>query len=146
MSMYASKDKYESGDVARIIWEQLGGNKFRMMTGAKTLLNLGDGVAMKLGRNSSNSNYLKITLNSMDTYDMTFAKLTRMGELKSVKEYNNVYNDMLTDTFTSHTGMYTSLFQKMSIYEMMRAIGHPIDFLGYPINNKRKKKIYLINN
>ena len=146
MSMYASKDKYESGDVARIIWEQLGGNKFRMMTGAKNLLNLGDGLAMKLGRNSSNSNYLKITLNSMDTYDMTFAKLTRMGELKSVKEYNNVYNDMLTDTFTSHTGMYTSLFQKMSIYEMMRAIGHPIDLLGYPINNKRKKKIYLINN
>ena len=90
MSMYASKDKYESGDVARIIWEQLGGNKFRMMTGAKNLLNLGDGLAMKLGRNSSNSNYLKITLNSMDLYDMKFAKLTRMGELKSVKEYDNV--------------------------------------------------------
>ena len=110
MSMYASEDRYESGDVARIIWEQLGGNKFRVMTGAKNLLNLGDGLAMKLGRNSSNSNYLKITLNSMDTYDMTFAKLTKMGELKSVSEYNNIYNDMLTDIFTSHTGMYTSLF------------------------------------
>ena len=110
MSMYASKDKYESGDVARIIWEHLGGNKFRMMTGAKNLLNTGDGLAMKLGRNSSNSNYLKITLNSMDLYDMKFAKLTRMGELKSVKEYDNVYNDMLTDVFTKHTGMYTSLF------------------------------------
>ena len=110
MSMYANKDKYESGDVARIIWEQLGGNKFRMMTGAKNLLNLGDGLAMKLGRNSSNSNYLKITLNSMDTYDMEFAKLTRMGEKKSVTEYNNIYNDMLTDQFTAHTGMYTSLF------------------------------------
>ena len=110
MSMYASEDRYESGDVARIIWEQLGGNKFRMMTGAKNLLNLGDGIAMKLGRNSSNSNYLKITLNSMDTYDMEFAKLTRMGEKKSVTEYNNIYNDMLTDQFTAHTGMYTSLF------------------------------------
>jgi len=110
MSMYASEDKYGSGDVARIIWEQLGGNKFRMMTGAKNLLNLGDGIAMKLGRNSSNSNYLKITLNSMDTYDMEFAKLTRMGEKKSVTEYNNIYNDMLTDQFTAHTGMYTSLF------------------------------------
>jgi len=28
----------------------------------------------------------------------------------------------------------------MSIYEMMRAIGHPIDLLGYPINKKRLKK------
>ena len=109
MSMYANKDKYESGDVARIIWEQLGGNKFRVMTGAKNLLNTGDGLAMRIGRNSSNSNYLKITLNSMDTYDMEFAKLTRMGEKKSVTEYNDVYNDMLTDIFTSHTGMYTSL-------------------------------------
>ena len=110
MSMYASVDKYGSGDVARIIWEQLGGNKFRVMTGAKNLLNLGDGLAMKLGRNSSNSNYLKITLNSMDTYDMTFAKLTKKGELKSVSEYKNVYNDLMRGTFTAHTGMYTSLF------------------------------------
>ena len=96
--------------VAKTILEQLGGNKFRVMTGAKNLLNTGDGLAMKIGRNSSNSNYLKITLNSMDLYDMKFAKLTRMGELKSVKEYDNVYNDMLTDVFTKHTGMYTSLF------------------------------------
>ena len=110
MSMYASEDKYGSGDVARIIWEHLGGNKFRVMTGAKNLLNTGDGLAMKLGRNSSNSNYLKITLNSMDLYDMKFCKLTRKFEEKSVTEYSDVYNDMLTDVFTKHTGMYTKLF------------------------------------
>ena len=110
MSMYASEDKYGSGDVARIIWEHLGGNKFRVMTGAKNLLNTGDGLAMKLGRNSSNSNYLKITLNSMDLYDMKFCKLTRKFEEKSVTEYCDVYNDMLTDVFTEHTGMYTKLF------------------------------------
>ena len=109
MSMYASEDKYGSGDVARIIWEHLGGNKFRMMTGAKNLLNTGDGLAMKLGRNSSNSNYLKITLNSMDLYDMEFCKLTKLGEKKSVTEYNNVYNDLMRGTFTAHTGMYTTL-------------------------------------
>ena len=28
----------------------------------------------------------------------------------------------------------------LSIYEMMRIIGHPIDLLGYPINKKNKKK------
>ena len=126
--------------VAKTILEQLGGNKFRMMTGAKNFMGFTEGLVMKIGRNSSNSNYLKITLNSMDTYDMEFAKLTRMGEKKSVTEYNNIYNDMLTDQFTTHTGMYTSLFQKMSIYEMMRAIGYPIDLLGYPINKKKLKK------
>ena len=96
--------------VAKTILEQLGGNKFRMMTGAKNFLGFTDGITMKIGRNSSNSNWLKITLNSMDTYDMEFAKVTRMGEKKSVTEYNNIYNDMLTDVFTKHTGMYTSLF------------------------------------
>ena len=96
--------------VAETILEQLGGNKFRMMTGAKNLLNLGDGIAMKLGRNSSNSNYLKITLNAWDLYDMKFCQLTRKFEEKSVKEYKNIHNEHLRLMFTKHTGMYTSLF------------------------------------
>jgi|TARA_Y100001963_G_C6650542_1_gene385479 hypothetical protein len=96
--------------VAKTILEQLGGNKFVAMTGAKNFGGTEDSLSMRIGRNSSNSNYLKITLNMMDLYDMEFCKLTRMGEKKSVKEYNNVYNDMMTDIFTKHTGMYTSLF------------------------------------
>ena len=28
----------------------------------------------------------------------------------------------------------------LSIYTMMRIIGHPIDLLGYPINKKNQKK------
>ena len=93
--------------VAETILKTLGGNKFRMMTGAKNLAGDENSLSMRIGRNSSNSNYLKITLNSMDLYDMKFAKLTRMGELKSVKEYDNVYNDSMVEVFEKHTGMYT---------------------------------------
>jgi len=96
--------------VAKTILEQLGGNKFRMMTGAKNFMGFAEGLVMKIGRNSSNSNYLKITLNSMDLYDMEFAKVSRMGEKKSVTEYNNVYNDSMVEVFEKHTGMYTKLF------------------------------------
>ena len=96
--------------VAREILNQLGGNKFRVMTGAKNLMGFENGLVMKIGRNSSNSNYLKITLNSMDLYDMEFAKVSRMGEKKSVTEYNNVYNDSMVEVFEKHTGMYTKLF------------------------------------
>ena len=96
--------------VAKTILEQLGGNKFRMMTGAKKLAGDENSLSMRIGRNSSNSNYLKITLNSMDLYDMKFCKLTRKFEEKSVTEYKNVYNDLMRGTFTAHTGMYTSLF------------------------------------
>ncbi len=96
--------------VAKTILEHLGGNKFRVMTGAKHLADHGDALSMRIGRNKSNSNYLKVTLNSMDLYDVHFSKVTRMGEEKSVKEYNDVYNDTLVEIFESHTGMYTKLF------------------------------------
>ena len=96
--------------VAREILNQLGGNKFRVMTGAKNFMGFSEGLVMKIGRNSSNSNYLKITLNSMDLYDMEFAKVSRMGEKKSVTEYNNIYNDSMVEVFEKHTGMYTKLF------------------------------------
>ena len=96
--------------LAETILKTLGGNKFRMMTGAKNLAGDENSLSMRIGRNSSNSNYLKITLNSMDLYDMKFCKLTRKFEEKSVTEYSDVYNDMLTDVFEKHTGMYTKLF------------------------------------
>ena len=99
--------------VAREILNQLGGNKFRVMTGAKNFMGFSEGLVMKIGRNSSNSNYLKITLNSMDLYDMEFAKVSRMGEKKSITEYNNVYNDSMVEVFEKHTGMYTKLFQEI---------------------------------
>ena len=96
--------------VAKTILEHLGGNKFCMMTGAKNLAGDENSLSMRIGRNSSNSNYLKITLNSMDLYDMKFCKLTRKFEEKSVKEYNGVYNDSMVEVFEKHTGMYTKLF------------------------------------
>ena len=96
--------------VAREILNQLGGNKFRVMTGAKNFIDTGDGLSMRIGRNKTSSNYLKITLNSMDLYDMEFAKVSRMGEKKSITEYNNVYNDSMVEVFEKHTGMYTKLF------------------------------------
>ena len=95
--------------VAKTILEQLGGNKFRVMTGAKHFGATEDYLSMRIGRNKTNSNYLKITLNMMDLYDMKFCQVTKNFEEKSVKEYNNVFNDQLTDIFESHTGMYTKL-------------------------------------
>ena len=95
--------------VARTILSQLGGNKFCAMTGAKNFIDTGDGLSMKIGRNKTSSNYLKITLNMMDLYDIRFSRVSPMGGERSVTEYNNVYNDSLVDVFEKHTGMYTSL-------------------------------------
>ena len=96
--------------VANEIYRTLGGNKFRVMTGARDMVSLENGIRMKIGRNKTNANWMEITLNSLDLYDVTFAKMTRKFEMKSIKEYDNVYNDMLVSLFESHTGMYTTLY------------------------------------
>ena len=95
--------------IANEIYRTLGGNRFRVMTGAKMMVSTENGIRMRIGRNKTNANYMEVVLNSMDLYDITFAKVTRMGEMKSVRTYDNVYNDMLVSLFESHTGMYTSL-------------------------------------
>ena len=95
--------------VAETILKTLGGNKFRMMTGAKNLAGDENSLSMRIGRNSSNSNYLKITLTLDDLYEMEFCKLGRYGDKKSVKTYDLLHWDCLTEVFTEHTGMYTSL-------------------------------------
>ena len=96
--------------VANEIYRQLGGNKFAVMTGAKNFIDLENGIRMKIGRNKTNHNWMEVTLNSLDLYDVAFAKLTKFGERKSLKEYKNVYNDSLVELFERHTGMYTKLF------------------------------------
>ena len=95
--------------VANEIYRQLGGNRFRVMTGARNMVSTENGIRMRIGRNKTNANYMEVVLNSMDLYDITFAKVTKMGEMKSVRTYDNVYNDMLVSLFESHTGMYTTL-------------------------------------
>ena len=98
--------------VANEIYRQLGGNKFAVMTGAKNFIDLENGIRMKSGRNKTNHNWMEVSLNSLDLYDVAFAKLTKLGERKSLKEYKNVYNDSLVELFERHTGMYTKLFQE----------------------------------
>ena len=95
--------------IANEIYRTLGGNRFRVMTGAKMMVSTENGIRMRIGRNKTNANFMEVSLNGLDLYDVTFAKLTKMGERKSVKTYDNVYNDMLVSIFESHTGMYTTL-------------------------------------
>ena len=96
--------------VANEIYRTLGGNKFKVMTGARNMVSLENGIAMKIGRNKNNANWMKVELNMLDLYDVTFAKMTNDFKMKSVKTYDNVYNDMLVSLFESHTGMYTKLY------------------------------------
>ena len=65
-------------------------------------------LTMKLTRNASSANYLRITLNSMDVYEMEFISIRGMKRTIK-KKFENVYNDQLQKLFTEATGLYTSL-------------------------------------
>lgn len=95
-------------NVAQIIFSQLGGNRFAAITGAHTFMDLGNGLGMKIRRNKSGAQYLRIKLTPMDTYTMEFIRFRKM-DMSVVKSYENIYADQLQDIFTSVTGYYTTL-------------------------------------
>ena len=94
--------------IAKTILQQLGGNKFIAMTGAKNLGASNKSLSMKIGRNSKSINYVVITLKSSDLYEMEFIRM-RGAKRTVVKKVKGVYADQLQTMFTKYTGMNTRL-------------------------------------
>jgi hypothetical protein len=106
----------EDNEVAKTILQQLGGNKFIAMTGAKHFVARNDansqGISFRIGLNKSQANYVKIALNSMDTYDMEFGRVIIKGPdviHKIIKTVDGAYAEDLQRIFTEVTGMATHL-------------------------------------
>ena len=94
--------------IAKTIIEQLGGNKFAVMTGAKFFVATNNGLSFKVGRNPKNVNKVRITLEPTDTYKMEFIK-TSVAEFKILETFEGIYCDGLREAFTSGTKLYTFL-------------------------------------
>jgi hypothetical protein len=92
-------------ETAKIILQQLGGQKFIVTTGSYNFAGDGSSLQMKLRRNKLSASYLRIKLTVWDTYDMTFIN----SKGKAIKTVSGVYSDMLQDIFTRETGLYTHL-------------------------------------
>jgi hypothetical protein len=96
-------------EIAKIIYQQLGGNRFAFMTGTTSVSAVKNGLLLNLIPNKSKAKFLTITLNGLDLYDLKFQKLNSERELETVQEFNNIYNDQLQEIFTRVTGLYTKL-------------------------------------
>lgn len=94
--------------VSETILAQLGGNKFLVMTGARSLTTDGNNLRMKLPRNASKVNMVNVTLEANDTYTVTFLKYRGLT-LEVLAEVDTVYGDQLRAIFESHTGLKVSL-------------------------------------
>ena len=104
------KDVNEARLDPKQLLQQLGGNKFIAMTGAKNLAvdKAKNTLHMKIGRNSKGVSHLRIKLTGADLYDMEFLQV-RAGNVKVKAKETGLYADQLQKMFTKHTGMYTSL-------------------------------------
>jgi hypothetical protein len=96
---------------AEEVLQQLGGRKFIAMTGAKNFAKNDPKkqITFKIGGGAKGGiNYVRITLTSMDLYNIEFLK-ARGTDLKVVAMEKGVYNDQLQQMFTKHTGMNTKM-------------------------------------
>ena len=96
--------------IAQTILQQLGGNKFIVMTGAKNFMDLGNGLSFKLPSNFATNgiNYVKVTLQPSDDYTVEFGKL-RGVKYTALKTVDGIYCDVLQDLFTRTTGLDTHM-------------------------------------
>ena len=92
--------------IAREILNQLGGNMFLVMTGAKALVSGPDYLAFKLPSNFARDgiNHVTVRLDPSDTYTVEFRKVRGLN-VKEVRTDSMVYCDTLRETFTAATGL-----------------------------------------
>lgn len=104
-----------SSNIAQTIYYQMGGHKFREMTGAYSFLFGNDAnerpCLQFYFKGCSNTNHLTIHYErGMDEYTMTFLKIGNgRKDVKQVSKHTGVYFDQLQDIFTRVTGLYTHL-------------------------------------
>ena len=83
-------------------------NQEERMKAAKNLAKDKSLLSFRLPKAKDGINYVKITLNGKDLYDIEFGRIQGVN-YKIKKEFNDIYNDQLVDIFEKTTGLYTKL-------------------------------------
>lgn len=98
--------------VAKTILEQLGGGRFKAMTGAKTFVGGAGTLAFRLpgGRGfcKDGINAVRITLTPADVYDVEFMRIRGLT-VTTVNKSEGIYAESLRSMFERETGLRTSL-------------------------------------
>lgn len=100
----------ENKQVAKTILDQLGGNKFIAMTGARNFVYSAKekSLSFRIGKNSKGINLVSIALMPSDLYEMKFFKV-RGANVKKMQDVEGLLFDQLQAVFKEHTGMNTHL-------------------------------------
>ena len=98
-------------EFANIIIQQLGGQRFKIMTGAKFFVAdaAGQSLTFKIGSGAKDGiNIVKVTLTPADLYDIEFMK-ARGLTVTSKGKTEGLYAEQLCAVFTGATGFDTRL-------------------------------------
>ena len=96
--------------VAETILHQLGGPRFRAMTGASGFMGDGNGIQFSVPACKDGISKIRIILEPDDTYTFKAYHIRRRGLVVDVRaEHENVYAEDLQRVFTRATGLATSL-------------------------------------
>ena len=94
---------------AATVVEQLGGNKFLAMTGAKDFVVSETALQFKLGRKSNGGNKVRIALRADDSYAVEFWHVKGTNIFQVGETVEGVQVADLRSVFTSLTGMDVAL-------------------------------------
>jgi hypothetical protein len=98
--------------IATTIFEQLGGNRFVGMTGARNFISRGNSLTFKITKACNKITHVEIELTHSDTYRMVMynCRHTKNGfKQQIVRDISPVYAGQLQGIFTEETGLYTRL-------------------------------------
>ncbi len=93
--------------VATTILEQLGGNRFQVMTGAKMFVGSEDSLHFSIPM-SQKINKVFIELTELDLYNIFFYNI-RGSNVKVIHMVDSIDATQLREVFTKFTGLETSL-------------------------------------
>lgn len=94
--------------IAQNILQQLGGNKFLAMTGAKNLVGGKDSLKMQIGRNAKRVTHVRVSLSPADLYNVEFFSIRGLN-VRTLATREGVDAESLRRVFETETGLYTSL-------------------------------------
>ena len=94
-------------EIATTIISQFG-RSFPQMVGLSNVVAIERGVQFSHAKGQQGINKVVITLNGMDTYDLSFWKITNKTT-KEIVGVGDIYNDQLGGVFENITGLYTHL-------------------------------------
>ena len=115
METITEATREEKKEIARTILQQMGGNRFLSMTGAKVSYGIENNGNVSLNckfTGCSKINHVTVTyMYETDTYKMIFHKIryNPIYSIAVIEDYMEVYGEDLQRFFTDVTGLYTTL-------------------------------------